>query len=470
MRGDAIPLRSGGEGPMFARAAVLALSLLGGSVLAGEPEALRPGLPWPAGPVRVGPTIAYLVHRPPGKPHAEVVKLALAAAQRRAPGLALVKDAEGLADAKGPAFLLDEGPGGPMDASWLDGFGRKVGASSRAWLTKRHPSTYVVVHAPAAGADAALLGAAGIAADLALALGGVVDDPEARLVFDAAAFEERALEEGFEGRRPVAYRHFAIHQYEVDGGLLRSISVGLSKLGLPDLVVNGHARSNARSLGNLLNVVAQALVEGQAVARSGWLEVDLAKLEAAGFREEMKAAIVGEGKGRATLSIAVGAREDGDADNALLELTFAGRSGSRPERQETLIGQFWGHGEDEVSRFKHDEELLAESARAKARLLALKPAWTKRRAPGDQLLVKGPFETSTGGNEWMWVEVTRWEGAVIEGLLANTPDDVPGLALGAKVRVMEADVFDYLLTRADGTEEGNTTGKLMERRQGREGQ
>jgi len=450
---------------MLARAAVVALSLFAGSVLAGEPEGLRPGTPWPAGPVRVGPTIAYLVHRPPGKPHAEVVKLARTAVQQRAPGFALVPDAKGLADAKGPALLLDEGPDGAVDPGWLDGFGRKVGARSRAWLTRRHPSTYVVVHAPAAGGDAALRGAAGIAADLAFALGGVVDDPEARLVHEPAAFEEQALKAGFEGRRPVAYRHFAIHQYEVDDGLLRSVSVGLSKLGLPDLVVNGHARSNARSLGNLLNVLAQALVEGQAVVRSGWLEVDLAKLEAAGFREEMQGMIVGEGKGRATLSIAVGAREDGDADNALLELTFAGRSGSRPERQEALIGQFWGHGEDEVSRLAHDEELLAESARAKARLLALKPAWTKRHAPGDQLLVKGPFETSEGGNEWMWVEVTRWEGEVIEGLLANTPDDVPGLALGAKVQVKESDVFDYLLTRADGTEEGNTTGKLMERRQ-----
>ena len=115
-------------------------------------------------------------------------------------------------------------------------------------------------------------------------------------------------------------------------------------------------------------------------------------------------------------------------------------------------------------RVAHDRALLAESEAARGRLLALKPRWLRDRRPGEVLLVKGPFKTRSGGNEWMWVEVTRWEGSRITGLLANDPFEVPGLRAGATVHVEESKVFDYLLRRADGGQEGNTTSKLLERR------
>jgi uncharacterized protein YegJ (DUF2314 family) len=65
----------------------------------------------------------------------------------------------------------------------------------------------------------------------------------------------------------------------------------------------------------------------------------------------------------------------------------------------------------------------------------------------------------------MWVDVLRWKGTTIEGILQNDPAAVSGLRGGARVSVEEDAVFDYLLKRARGTSEGNTTGELMERRQ-----
>ena len=81
------------------------------------------------------------------------------------------------------------------------------------------------------------------------------------------------------------------------------------------------------------------------------------------------------------------------------------------------------------------------------------------------MLLKAPFETSSGGNEWMWVEVSSWKGGAIDGLLGNEPAEVPGLHAGATVRVNEKDIFDYIFYKADGSTEGNETGREIEKSQ-----
>lgn len=81
------------------------------------------------------------------------------------------------------------------------------------------------------------------------------------------------------------------------------------------------------------------------------------------------------------------------------------------------------------------------------------------------ILVKAPFATRDGGNEWMWVEVAKWSGDTIEGLLKNEPVDVPGLRGGQMVKVSQAKVFDYVRHHPDGREEGNETTKIIMRMQ-----
>jgi uncharacterized protein YegJ (DUF2314 family) len=71
--------------------------------------------------------------------------------------------------------------------------------------------------------------------------------------------------------------------------------------------------------------------------------------------------------------------------------------------------------------------------------------------------------THDDSNEWMWVELSVWKGFSMTGLLRNEPDKLPGLHAGATVKVNHADVFDYVLYTADGTEEGNETGDPIEK-------
>lgn len=61
----------------------------------------------------------------------------------------------------------------------------------------------------------------------------------------------------------------------------------------------------------------------------------------------------------------------------------------------------------------------------------------------------------------MWVEVMRWKGTTIHGVLRNDPFHVPDLAAGAKVDVEESDILDYIHNKSDGTSDGNETAKLL---------
>jgi uncharacterized protein YegJ (DUF2314 family) len=83
---------------------------------------------------------------------------------------------------------------------------------------------------------------------------------------------------------------------------------------------------------------------------------------------------------------------------------------------------------------------------------------------GEQLMVKAPFATADGGNEWMWVEVVGWQGNSIDGVLTNDAFDIPKLKAGARVEVQADQIFDYLLTKRDGTHEGTETQPLLEAR------
>jgi uncharacterized protein YegJ (DUF2314 family) len=112
---------------------------------------------------------------------------------------------------------------------------------------------------------------------------------------------------------------------------------------------------------------------------------------------------------------------------------------------------------------KHTEELEEASRKAKAHLPALREEFIHGLPLEEYIQVKAPFDTPTGGKEWMWVEVTKWNEKRIIGLLANDPFQIPAMHSGQVVEVHEEDVFDYLKTYPDKHSEGNTTGEIIKK-------
>ncbi|MDH6168433.1 uncharacterized protein YegJ (DUF2314 family) [Variovorax boronicumulans] len=318
---------------------------------------------------------------------------------------------------------------------------------------------------PAPQAKTALFKATEVAMQVARDSNGLLWDEETREVFTPDEWQKRRID-SWAGGIPDVSDHTVIHAYRTDT-MVRAITLGMSKFGLPDVVVSDFSWSGSKAMGNLVNLFAQAMVEGAAVPRAGQFDLDLRAIKHAGMRDRGLSDQKASATAVAKLSLVNGKWESGDPQNRLFEIQFDRYKGpDRYAQQTALLVSAFGSAEDKVTRLKHNDELLAASKAANAQLSRLRDAFNKGLQPGEYLLVKAPFETPSGSNEWMWVEVARWKGDVIEGLLKNEPVDVPSLHAGQMVKVSQAKVFDYMRRHPDGREEGNETSKIIARMQG----
>jgi uncharacterized protein YegJ (DUF2314 family) len=293
-------------------------------------------------------------------------------------------------------------------------------------------------------------------------------DSATRECFTQAASWER-LDAWPDGSVPQISKHVTIHLYrpEEDSDYLRAITLGMEKFALPDIVIEQLIRGDSRSGGNLINFVGQALAERPDLA-SGAREVfRVAEITTASAREKLSQNLKSGATLEVTLALVPGERKPGDTDNRLIEIDFRhGEGNTVDEKRQALLSAIWG-ASDSLKTIQHTPEVLAASARAKAKLPNLQRTFADGLPPGSNLMLKAPFMTDSGGSEWMWVEVLRWpKGGPIDGILQNDPFEIKALKAGARVRVKQAEVFDYMLHRKDGTTEGNETGGLIEKLNG----
>lgn len=347
----------------------------------------------------------------------------------------------------------------PPDLEYLQRFGRGLSSEQAEQL---QASKSVVIFDFSLPKDRLWEGSRS-ACDLVVALAHQVDgliwDEQTREVFAADHWELKRLANWNEVV-PNVSKHTVIHAYST-GEHVRAITLGMSKFGLPDIVVDGFSWSLNRNMGNLINLLAQSMAEGAAVSSGRDFELDLKAIENSGVRQPQVESLMSNATGVARLVLDSGVREEGDPENRLLEIVFDRYDG--PDvyaKQEALLAAFFGW-EDSYNSVEHDEELLAASRRAREKLPALRSDFANGLAPGEYVLVKAPFDTPDDGHEWMWVEVMAWEGGRIRGLLKNEPYNIPDLHGGQEVTVLESEIFDYIRQFPDGTHEGNETGQLI---------
>ncbi|MDJ0787173.1 MAG: DUF2314 domain-containing protein [Myxococcota bacterium] len=346
----------------------------------------------------------------------------------------------------------------PPDRELLGYFGKGLSDEQKLAASKSERVVVLTFAAERATATRVHAAAMALAAELATELGGLVWDDATRLLHSVDDWKQRAV---FAPDAPVDVRyHVTMHAYR-DGELIRIITLGMEKFGLPDVAVNDVPAGSSRSMGNLVNLVCQTLVEGGTFAKEGRLPVDIVALRNPAMRESQAESPGSGATGKAELVLRWIEPDEGDPENRILELAFKGPASQ--VAQEAVLSQVYG-GDDEIVYVDHDDrELQAASERARKRLLSFRPKVSGGYGVGERLLVKGPFATPDGGAEWMWVEVVRWEGDRLEGILDNDPFNVPGLKAGARVHVQVDDVFDYLFYHQDGRVEGNETAAIIQR-------
>lgn len=274
---------------------------------------------------------------------------------------------------------------------------------------------------------------------------GLPWDEDTRQLFSRSEWATRA--EFGPDKSGERWRHFTVHNYR-DGELVRQVTLGLGKFGLPEIANEGVAGHEGETMGAMLNLVAEAMVDGAVVGEGGTLPITTP-----------------DGK-TVDVHLGVGTRQEGDAPGRLVVLRYPG-TGSLQQRHVALLEKIYGPMKGEIIEAEaEDAELLAASNKAKLDLSKLEPRFVDGVPDLEHLSVKAPFDTDDGGVEWMWVEVTQWNGSKMKGILQNAPRAIAGLKRGATVEVEVASLFDYLHNRADGSSAGGTTNDILQRRQG----
>jgi uncharacterized protein YegJ (DUF2314 family) len=349
----------------------------------------------------------------------------------------------------------------PPDMKSLSYFGRGISREQMEKLQGSQQALILDFAHPRSKVFDALQIANKIVAQLAQQSNGLIWDEESREIFSVDEWRSRRVLNWTQGAPDVS-KHTVIHAYKKQE-YARAITLGMAKFGLPDVVVEEFSWSLNTSIGNLINAFAQTMVEGAIFTKQGEYDLKLNAIQNTAMREANVLTLKKNAESTARLSFKNGTNEDGDPQNRLIEITFNRYPGpDNHAKQEKLIGSLWG-SEDSVVSVKHNNELEATSKRARAKLPALQHAFTLGLAPGEFIQVKAPFEVPTGGREWMWVEIIEWKSGRIKGLLKNEPASIPKLHGGQIVEVREQDVFDYIRRFANGKQEGNETGDIIQR-------
>jgi uncharacterized protein YegJ (DUF2314 family) len=300
-----------------------------------------------------------------------------------------------------------------------------------------------------------------LVADLAKATGGVLWDEEAQEYLSAAEWKSRRIG-GWEKGIPDAPLHFTVFVSTKDKGVQLETG-GLQHFGLPELKLEHVPASSRDAAVALLNLSVQLMVEGTVKAEPGTHTLQIEALRHMGRKALVKERVLDGAKLETDLVFT----SVGTLARPKLAVTFPG-AGAPSARLDAALSELFGSS-DRVDQVEHDDALVELSKQQLAIFSStIKKRFKKGLKPGEVLMVKAPFPTDSGGNEWMWVKVTKLlPDGRIEGFLANDPDDVSDLKSGDEVVVVEDELFDWMLKQKDGTTLGNETGKVMLKRLGR---
>jgi uncharacterized protein YegJ (DUF2314 family) len=346
----------------------------------------------------------------------------------------------------------------PPDKRGLHYFGRGLDERQADLLQESRKLVLLTFVHPKNEALVALRVANGLIESVARATKGLIWDDETRLMYTPDEWREAILKST--SKYPAVSNHITIHAYNT-GNFARAITLGMSKFGLPDVVIEEFSWSVNEPMGTLINAICQVLVEGTELQCPGEFDLDLKSIKNEEVRKSILESLKDNAAAQARLELRVGKAEEGDPPNDLIELGFGRYEGPDVHaQQDRLLGELFGATDSSVS-ISHDAKILEASTKAKAKLPNLKRDFASGLRPNEYILVKAPFAIPEGGQEWMWVEIIKWEGGNIEGLLKNEPRSIPDLHGGQVVKIRQDDIFDYLRVLPDGSQEGNETGKII---------
>jgi len=294
---------------------------------AGHPEAMDAGLdagsarllqPFPAGPLKeeeVAFQVALLtVKQPLRRPEATLRRVAL----REFPQLRIVTRAE--TEVAPPSVYVSEARLEGLSYAELTLFGRDLDQNTRIALTKTRRVLILEFHLKPGARFEEVRRAHQVAHALAATSDAALYDGETREYFSQREWRRRRIQ-SWGPKLPQVPLNISIQTRPVPGGQ-RTVTYGMAKFGLPDVLIDRHSAQSGKALATVVNLVCQTLLERSALAGEGRLALEVSTLEEPQVREEMLKLMRGNAAGQVEVPVGLTAPHDRDPQNRLLELAF----------------------------------------------------------------------------------------------------------------------------------------------------
>ena len=109
-----------------------------------------------------------------------------------------------------------------------------------------------------------------------------------------------------------------------------------------------------------------------------------------------------------------------------------------------------------------EAEYEALIARSKAELPEVKRRFRAGLPKGDHLFITTRLRDPGGPTEQIFVQVVDWPEQGARGVIASQLSLVRGVKYGDYTMVLDEAILDWMISRSDGTEEGNALGRFLE--------
>ena len=115
---------------------------------------------------------------------------------------------------------------------------------------------------------------------------------------------------------------------------------------------------------------------------------------------------------------------------------------------------------EQIKKFKQAISPYVQKARET--LPDAKKKYLKGLPKGEQFFVTIMLNDDQGNYEQVFVKVTRWRGETVKGLLSSDVTLVRNHKKGEKITCEAGEILDWLISKPDGSEEGNFVGKFLD--------
>ena len=109
-----------------------------------------------------------------------------------------------------------------------------------------------------------------------------------------------------------------------------------------------------------------------------------------------------------------------------------------------------------------DKKIAPYVEMAKKTLPDAKQKFMKGLSKGEAFFLTTRLFDKNGKYEQIFVRVIKWDGENITGTIASDLNVVKEYKSGQVINMKEKNIFDWLITKADGSEEGNFVGKYLD--------